>query len=140
MGRVAYLGKQKVVVIPFGNDGTLLLGHVFDAVTSDYIRFHFPEQDCMRIMYAAQHLVVGNVAGVLKYFTTGTVTNTAPYSLVTTERANVAVQVTLEDSKLTSEKFEGGFQFAFDQGGTTNRIYCMDVLKDAIEIIKSVCV
>jgi hypothetical protein len=36
----------------------------FDAVTSDYIRFHFPEQDCMRIMYAAQHLVVGNVAGV----------------------------------------------------------------------------
>ena len=29
MGRVAYLGKQKVVVIPFENDGTLLLGHIF---------------------------------------------------------------------------------------------------------------
>ena len=36
----------------------------FDAVTSDYIRFHFPAQDCMRIIYAKQHLVVGNVSGV----------------------------------------------------------------------------
>ena len=77
------------------------------------------------------YYLVGNVAGTLKYFTTGTVTNTAPYSLVTTERVGVAVQVTLEDSKLTSEKFEGGFQFIYDNNGTTNRIYCMDVLKDA---------
>ena len=37
----------------------------FDAVTSDYIRFHFPEQDGMRIIYAKQHLVIGNVAGVV---------------------------------------------------------------------------
>ncbi len=77
------------------------------------------------------YYLVGNVAGTLKYFTTGTVTNTAPYSLVTTERVGVAVQVTLEDSNLSYEKFEGGFQFAFDNNGTTNRIYCMDVLKDA---------
>lgn len=28
-GRVAYLGNQKVVVIPFVNDGTLLSGHIF---------------------------------------------------------------------------------------------------------------
>ncbi len=77
------------------------------------------------------YYLVGNVAGVLKYFTTGTVTNTAPYSLVTTERVGVAVPVTLEDSTNTSEKFEGGFQFTFDNNGTTTRIYCMDVLKDA---------
>ncbi len=77
------------------------------------------------------YYLVGNVAGTLKYFTTGTVTNTAPYSLVTTERVNVAVQVTLEDSKLTYEKFEGGFQFTYDNAGTLARIYCMDVLKDA---------
>ena len=36
----------------------------FDAVTSDYIRFHFPGQDGMRIIYAAQHLIIGNVSGV----------------------------------------------------------------------------
>lgn len=77
------------------------------------------------------YYLVANVAGILKYFTTGTVTNTAPYSLVTTERVGVAVPVTLEDSTNTSENFEGGFQFTFDNNGTTTRIYCMDVLKDA---------
>ena len=35
----------------------------FDAVTSDYISFHFPEQENMRIIYAGQHLLIGNVAG-----------------------------------------------------------------------------
>ena len=35
----------------------------FDAVTSDYIRFHFPHQAALRIIYAAQHLIIGNVAG-----------------------------------------------------------------------------
>ena len=77
------------------------------------------------------YYLVANVAGTLKYFTTGTVTNTAPYSLVTTERVAVAVPVTLENSTATSENFEGGFQFTFDNNGTTTRIYCMDVLKDA---------
>lgn len=71
------------------------------------------------------------VEGVLKYFTTGTVSNTVPYSLVTTERMDVAKPVTLEDSTLTNEKFEGGFQFTYDNNGSTARIYCMDVLKDA---------
>ena len=77
------------------------------------------------------YYLAANVAGGLKYFTTGTVTTTAPYSLVTTERVNVAVPVTLESSTETSENFEGGFQFTYDNGGTLTRIYCMDVLKDA---------
>ena len=72
-----------------------------------------------------------DVDGTMKYFTTGTVTTTAPYSLVTTERIGVATQVTLESSTQTSENFEGGFQFTYDNEGTLNRIYCMDVLKDA---------
>ncbi|MBP3544402.1 MAG: hypothetical protein J6J86_09260 [Lachnospiraceae bacterium] len=37
-------------------------GLTFDAVTSDYICCHFPQQENMRIIYAAQHLIVGNVA------------------------------------------------------------------------------
>ena len=78
------------------------------------------------------YYLVGNVAGTLKYFTKdGSVTATAPYSLSTTERTAIATQVTLENSTATSENFEGGFQFAFDNNGTTTRIYCMDVLKDA---------
>ena len=78
------------------------------------------------------YYLVANVAGTLKYFTKdGSVTATAPYSLSTTERTAIATMVTLENSTETSEKFEGGFQFAFDNNGTTTRIYCMDVLKDA---------
>lgn len=38
----------------------------FDAVTSDYIRFAFPEQPAARIIYARAHLVIGNVAGVME--------------------------------------------------------------------------
>ncbi len=38
----------------------------FDAVTSDYIRFHFPEQPACRIIYAKAHLVIGNVSGVIE--------------------------------------------------------------------------
>ena len=38
----------------------------FDAVTSDYIRFAFPEQPAARIIYAKAHLVIGNVAGVME--------------------------------------------------------------------------
>ena len=37
----------------------------FDAVTSDYICCHFPGQENMRIIYAAQHLIIGNVAGTV---------------------------------------------------------------------------
>lgn len=77
------------------------------------------------------YYLAANVEGVLKYFTTGTVSNTVPYSLVTTERISAAMPVTLEDSTLTNEKFEGGFQLSYDNNGSTARIYCMDVLKDA---------
>ena len=38
----------------------------YDAVTSDYIRFAFPEQPAVRIIYAKAHLVVGNVAGIME--------------------------------------------------------------------------
>lgn len=38
----------------------------FDAVTSDLIRFHFPEQKAARIIYAKAHLVIGNVSGVIE--------------------------------------------------------------------------
>ncbi len=46
----------------------LVLVHVagsnleFDAVTGDYIAFHFPDQEKMRILYAKAHLIVGNVS------------------------------------------------------------------------------
>ena len=77
------------------------------------------------------YYLAADVNGVIKFFVTGTVTNTAPYSLVTTERRAVATPVTLEDSTQTDENFEGGFQLTFDNNGTVTRIYCMDVLKDA---------
>ena len=35
-------------------------GLEFDAVTSDYICCHFPYQEKMQIIYAAQHLIIGN--------------------------------------------------------------------------------
>ena len=38
----------------------------FDAVTSDYIRFHFPEQPACRMVYAKAHLVIGSVSGVIE--------------------------------------------------------------------------
>ena len=40
-------------------------GLEFDAVTSDYICCHFPGQDKMRMIYAAQHLIIGNVSSVV---------------------------------------------------------------------------
>ena len=77
------------------------------------------------------YYLAANVDGVIKFFTTGTVTNTAPYSLVTTERPAVAVPVTLEDPNAAKESTGVGFQITFDNNGTVTRIYCMDVLKDA---------
>lgn len=35
----------------------------FEAVTSDYICFHFPNQDKMRILYAQARLIIGNTVG-----------------------------------------------------------------------------
>lgn len=66
-----------------------------------------------------------NVDGTLKYFCTppsgGSVTNTSPYSLYTTESAANSMQVTLLDA-IASGK--GEFQLALDNGGTETFIYC----------------
>ena len=76
-----------------------------------------------------------DVEGTMMYFRHGTVTDTVPYSLVTTDNINHnwCFKLTLEDSTETSENFEGGFQFTYTHptNGNTARIYCYDVLKDA---------
>ena len=73
-----------------------------------------------------------NVDGTMMYFCTpptgGSVTNTTPYSLYTTQSAANCTQVTLEDSVTTYEKYEGGFQLTFMNGSNVTRIYCYDVL------------
>ena len=79
----------------------------FDAVTSDYICCHFPEQDKMRIIYAAQHLVIGNVAGVVvpAVFTEGR------YALEIVDGAEVH---DTKDGDFTALKIDGNrFAFAF---------------------------
>ena len=79
----------------------------FDAITSDYICCHFPGQDHMRIMYAAQHLIIGNVAGVVypAVFTEG------PH---TTEYVDGAEIHDTKDGDFTAIKIEGSrFAFAF---------------------------
>lgn len=76
-----------------------------------------------------------DVEGTMMYFRHGTITDTVPYSLVTTDNINHnwCFKLTLEDSTETSENFEGGFQLAYTNptNNTLTRIYCMDVLKDA---------
>lgn len=79
----------------------------FDAVTSDYIRFHFPEQEGMRIIYAKQHLVIGNVSGV-----------TVPVAFTEgrhlTEVVDGAEIHDTQDGDFTAIKFEDNrFAFAF---------------------------
>ena len=79
----------------------------FDAVTSDYISCHFPEQESMRIIYAGQHLVIGNVAGVVwpAVFTEG------PYLAETTDGAELQ---DTQDGDVTAIKRDGNrFAFAF---------------------------
>ncbi len=76
-----------------------------------------------------------DVEGTMMYFRHGAVTDTVPYSLVTTDNINHnwCYKLTLESSMETDEKFEGGFQFTYTNptNGSLQRIYCMDVLKDA---------
>lgn len=66
-----------------------------------------------------------NVGGTLRYFCTppsgGSVTNTSPYSLYTTESAANSMQVTLLDA-ISSGK--GEFQLSFDNAGAETFIYC----------------
>lgn len=68
------------------------------------------------------------------YFRHGAVTETVPYSLATSRSINHnwCVQVTLEDSINTSEKYEGGFMLTYinPTNNTLSRIYCMDALQD----------
>ena len=76
-----------------------------------------------------------DVEGTMMYFRHGAITDTVPYSLVTTDNINHnwCFKLTLENSTATSENFEGGFQFTYTNptNDTLSRIYCMDVLKDA---------
>lgn len=76
-----------------------------------------------------------DVEGTMMYFRHGAVTDTVPYSLVTTDNINHnwCYKLTLESSTETDENFEGGFQFTYTNptNGSLQRIYCMDVLKDA---------
>ena len=74
------------------------------------------------------YYLFADVEGTPYFFTTGSVTGTAPYSLVTTTAKAKAKMVTPESSVETGEKFEGGFQLTFDNNGTLTRIYCMDAL------------
>ena len=82
-------------------------GLEFDAVTSDYICCHFPQQDAMRIIYAAQHLIIGNVAGVVlpAVFVEG---------IHQTETVDGVDIHDTKDGDFTAFKFDGSrFAFAF---------------------------
>ena len=76
------------------------------------------------------YYLAADVDGTMRYFCTpptgGSVTTTKPYSLYTTQSADSATQVTLEDSVETSEKLEVGFQLTFMNGSNVTRIYCYD--------------
>lgn len=77
------------------------------------------------------YYLAANVAGTVYFFRHGTISDTQPYSLVTTNNVNHnwAFQVTLE------APVEGntGFQMTYQNptSGATTRIYCYDVLTTA---------
>lgn len=77
------------------------------------------------------YYLAANVAGKVYFFRHGTISDTQPYSLVTTDNVNHnwAFQVTLE------APVEGntGFQMTYQNptNGATTRIYCYDVLTTA---------
>lgn len=82
-------------------------GLEFDAVTSDYICCRFPDQEKMQIIYAAQHLIIGNVAGAVipVVFTEG---------IYETEKMDGAEIHDTKDGDFTALKREGNcFAFAF---------------------------
>lgn len=74
------------------------------------------------------YYLAANVAGTVYFFRHGTVSDTQPYSLVTTDNVNHnwAFQVTLE----TPVEGNTGFQMTYKNptSGATTRIYCYDVL------------
>ena len=80
------------------------------------------------------YYLAADVAGTLRYFRHGTVTDTTPYSLVTTTNIhhNWAFKLTLESSTETNEKFQGGFQLTYTNptSDTLTRIYCYDAKTD----------
>ena len=82
----------------------------------------------------SSYYLAANVNGKLCFFRHGTVTETVPYSLVTTEdiNHNWVFKLTLESSMQTSEKFEGGFQMTYTNPSSSalTRIYCYDVKTD----------
>lgn len=77
------------------------------------------------------YYLAANVAGKVYFFRHGTISDTQPYSLVTTENVNHnwAFQVTLE----TPVEGNIGFQMTYKNptSGATTRIYCYDVLTTA---------
>ena len=74
------------------------------------------------------YYLAANVAGTVYFFRHGTISDTKPYSLVTTDNVNHnwAFQVTLE----TPVEGNTGFQMTYKNptSGATTRIYCYDVL------------
>ena len=89
----------------------------FDAVTSDYISCHFPEQESMRIIYAGQHLVIGNAAGEVwpAVFTEG------PYLAETADGAELQ---DTQDGDITGIK-RSGSQFAFAFGHSRDEVLAL---------------
>ncbi|MBR5545916.1 MAG: hypothetical protein IKU70_02925 [Clostridia bacterium] len=79
----------------------------YDAVTSDYIRFAFPEQPAVRIIYAKAHLVIGNVSGVMEpaMFTEG--------RHKTETVGNVEIHDTMDGDFTALAWFGDRFAFAF---------------------------
>ena len=83
----------------------------FDAVTSDYICCHFSGLEKMQIIYAAQHLIIGNINGNVlpKVFTEG---------LYQTEIVDGAEIHDTQDGDATALKRQGNrFAFAFGHSG-----------------------
>ena len=78
----------------------------------------------------SQYYLAANVAGTLKYFIHGTVTNTTPNSLVVTEDTTKAQQITIEDPSAVAESTGVGFQMTYPNPNTSSstktlRIHCM---------------
>ena len=77
-----------------------------------------------------KYYLAANVAGTLQYFVHGTATNTTPNSLVVTDNADNAQQITIEDPSAVAESTGEGFQLTYPNPNTSSstktlRIHCM---------------
>ena len=73
------------------------------------------------------YYLAANVNGTLKYFVHGAYSQTSPNTLVTTESAESATIITIEDPSAVKESDGIGFQLSYTHPteGKTNRIYCV---------------